>query len=316
MPISIWALVIIMVNKTEKEACPPGAYILLKGEGKSKRKHVRIDTVTSATKSVSRDIGWRMMGDGREAWTLSVRVGEGRLGERLLSGEGGEWVFNEDLKNERKAALWRAKRRIFQGEPTVSEGFWRVRWGSGVFLVGKGVWKVVTLERWAGGTCCRALQVTVKSWGLVYLQKEVPGELRAWRLSALSFTISLMRSSNPHVVTNSQQKSLLGEPARLSLRGLGKAESCVTSWAWVQTATLSDWHVPWTLYWQTLPKRGVLLGSVPNQQTGIAVENIRDRTRVASWSTYLYSKCRAHHLSCAWKSWLHYFSGLKTKGLE
>lgn len=69
MPITILGAGDVMVNKTETNSSPHGAYVLLKEE-KNRRKQIRIQTVTSATKSVTRAVG-RVMGDGSMAWTLS-----------------------------------------------------------------------------------------------------------------------------------------------------------------------------------------------------------------------------------------------------
>ena len=70
MPLTILGASDVMVNKTKTNSGPHGAYILLKEE-KNRRKQIRIQTVISATKSVTRAVGLRVMGDGSMAWTRS-----------------------------------------------------------------------------------------------------------------------------------------------------------------------------------------------------------------------------------------------------
>lgn len=52
MPITVLDTGDIMVNKTEEDSCPYGACILLKGE-REKKEAIRIQTVISATKSIT-----------------------------------------------------------------------------------------------------------------------------------------------------------------------------------------------------------------------------------------------------------------------
>lgn len=242
-------------------------------DGESKRKQIRIQIVISATKALEGK--W-----DREWWGMEVRselsqVGPGRaVWESDFCWRPEEWEGGRYMKNQEEnfPRGTNSKWNIFEDQ---KEGPEWLEYGclvrEVVVVEGGEVGEMGSLQGPRGHR---------EIWAFMYLQKEVSGGGGCGLEAQWANFYSIWWKIPIHICCLSAKVSPW-TGRRPPSKQIGQDGNLYYFWALVQTVPLSNWNVSLTLYWHTLPMLSSFGLCIPNWQTGVAIGDVWDRTRVA-----------------------------------